>query len=116
LTAAILSIGNIQRLLTSGQANTAFEGADLIAALCVRAKGRLSVMPGGGVTEQNVAKIISLTGAREVHFSLRKSHGSGMQYRASGVYMGGLLRPEEYSVSLADPSRIRLAAQAAAKL
>ena len=73
-------------------------------------------MPGGGITEKNVAKIVRLTGAREVHFSLRKAHPSAMQYRASSVFMGGALRPDEFSASVADPARINLAAQALAKL
>ena len=109
---AIIAIGGIQRLLTSGQANTAIEGAELIASMQELARGRIIIMPGGGVTEKNVAKLVRLTGVREVHFSLRKTQASAMQYRASGVYMGGALRPDEFSVSVVDPAGVHAAAQA----
>jgi copper homeostasis protein len=59
------------RLLTSGGAATALEGADLIRELCHRSGGRIEVMAGGGVTERTAAEIVRRTGVRELHFSAR---------------------------------------------
>lgn len=58
------------RVLTSGGAATAVEGADRIRALVDQARRRISVVAGGGIREHNVRDVISLTGAAEVHARL----------------------------------------------
>lgn len=57
------------RLLTSGCKPMALEGAELIATLVARASGRVIVMPGSGVTPENVMELHRLTGATEFHGS-----------------------------------------------
>ncbi len=57
----------VKRVLTSGGAATALEGADSIARLVDQARGRIIVMAGGGVRENNVREIIARTGVSEVH-------------------------------------------------
>jgi copper homeostasis protein len=76
------------RLLTSGQAASAWEGRSLIADLSQRSEGRISVMPGGGVSPENAAEIIRATGVWEIHASARKSVASDMRFRIDGVAMG----------------------------
>ena len=66
----LLELG-VDRLLTSGCAATAMAGAELIAELVRRSGPDLTVLPGGGVTPQNAAAIVTSTGARELHFSAR---------------------------------------------
>ena len=56
------------RVLTSGGAARAIEGAGKIAALIAQAAGRISVMPGSGVTADNAA-IFTAMGASELHAS-----------------------------------------------
>lgn len=58
-----------RRILTSGQAPTALEGADLIRALRERSAGRIILLPGGGVTPENAALILRRTGCTEIHAS-----------------------------------------------
>ena len=86
----------VDRILTSGQEPTVLEGAELIASLREKAGDRVIILPGGGVTERNLAKIIELTGVAEIHIGTRQAVGSGMQFRNERVYMGGELRPPEY--------------------
>lgn len=57
----------VARVLTSGGAPTALEGADAIAALVWRAGTRLGVIAGGGVREAHVAELVRRSGVREVH-------------------------------------------------
>ena len=45
-------------------------------------------MPGCGVSSGNAGAILQATGANEIHASARKSVGSGMKFRHSGVSMG----------------------------
>jgi copper homeostasis protein len=64
------------RILTSGQAQTAPEGLTLIKELVERAGNRISIMPGSGIHEGNAKQIIDSTGAKEIHFSAKEFHQS----------------------------------------
>ena len=64
----IIGLG-CDRILTSGQAPTVEEGADRLRRMRQRAKGRIVILPGGGVTPENAAKILDFTGCTEIHAS-----------------------------------------------
>ena len=83
----IISLG-CARILTSGCRPSALEGASLLAELVEKADGRIIIMPGCGVKENNIAEIARLSGAREFHFSARESVESGMIFRNPEVAMG----------------------------
>lgn len=102
----VLALG-VERLLTSGQERSAVEGMDLIAELVTRAGDRLVVVPGGGVTERNMKKILARTGAREIHGSASGSRDSRMLFRNTRVFMGGQMGPPEYLIKQADAERVR---------
>ncbi|WP_149203552.1 copper homeostasis protein CutC [Actinotalea subterranea] len=57
----------VGRVLTSGGAPDALAGADALAALVEQADGRVAVMAGGSVRPANVARVVELTGVRDVH-------------------------------------------------
>jgi copper homeostasis protein len=57
----------VDRVLTSGGARTALEGADTIARLVELADNRIVVIAGGGIRENNVRDVIARTGVTEVH-------------------------------------------------
>jgi copper homeostasis protein len=65
----------VGRILTSGGAPTALEGAEQLRRLVDEAGGRLAIMPGGGVTESNLKELHRAVGAREYHGSLRNPTG-----------------------------------------
>ena len=96
----------VDRLLTTGQEPTILEGLELVAALARRAGGRLIVMPGG-VNERNVARVVQATGATEVHVTGTRAVESAMRHRNERIFMGGILRPAEYSREVTDPDSIR---------
>ena len=62
----LIQIG-VSRVLTSGGAPTALEGASVISALVDQARDRISIVAGGGVRDYNVREVIVRTGVREVH-------------------------------------------------
>lgn len=97
---ALVALG-IDRLLTSGQEATVWEGVDLIAELVRRADGRIMIMPGGGITDRTIGKIITATGVTEVHFGCGVAVEGPMAYRNPRVFMGGTLRPPEYTREIA---------------
>jgi copper homeostasis protein len=72
------------RVMTSGKASSALEGATVLKALVERAAGRIEVMPGGGIRASNVAEILRLTGANSVHAAPMKARG-GDSYDGAGA-------------------------------
>lgn len=60
-----------ERVLTSGAAPFAPDGVGLITEMVIRADGRIGVMPGCGLTAENVAGVLAATGAGEVHAACR---------------------------------------------
>ena len=63
------------RLLTSGQAPTALEGAAVIRRLV--GATAVKILAGSGVTSQNVGRLIALTGVGEVHGSCKTTLADG---------------------------------------
>ncbi len=92
---ALVELG-VDRVLTSGQDVSVLEGAPLIAELVKHAGDRIIVMPGGGVTDRNVARIVAATGAREIHFAALREEPSPAVHRNPYPFMGGELRQPEY--------------------
>ena len=95
----------VQRLLSSGQAQSAEAGMTLLTALVRRAAGRIIIMPGAGITAGNIRRIAETTGAREFHFSARQLVDGPMRYRKAGPSMGEMM--PEYARSYASAGRIR---------
>ena len=57
----------VSRVLTSGGAATAREGVEVLTALVLQARERVSIIAGGGIREHNVLEVIAQTGVHEVH-------------------------------------------------
>ncbi|MGE0813185.1 MAG: copper homeostasis protein CutC [Vicinamibacterales bacterium] len=66
---ALLALG-VDRVLTSGGAPTAPEGAAVLRRLVTRAGPRLVVVAGGGVRPHNVGALVRASGVTEVHARL----------------------------------------------
>ena len=60
-----------ERVLTSGGARTARQGAARLHDLVDQARGRIAVMAGGGVTAQTIPALINKTRVAEVHGSFK---------------------------------------------
>ena len=101
----LISLG-VERLLTSGQERSALEGSELINLLIRKSQHKIIIMPGGGITERNIARLRRETGGQEFHLSARKKIAGSMQYRNDRVTMGGELRLPEFDLALADANRI----------
>ena len=101
----IIALG-CDRILTSGQCGTAFEGMDMIKELVGKAGDRIIIMPGCGVNKSNIRQIALHTGAKEFHMSARSTIKSGMTYHNERVSMGGTVHIAEYERDLTDPEKI----------
>lgn len=61
-----ISLG-FERVLTSGAQPEAPQGVELIREMVQQAGDRISVMPGCGLTGDNVMQLVAYSGVREVH-------------------------------------------------
>ena len=102
---ALIDLG-VERVLTSGQEPSVVEGLALITDLVRRAAGRIIVMPGGGITARNVARVVAESGVSEVHFATLEPRDGRMEFRNPRVFMGGTLRPPEYSLDVTRPESV----------
>lgn len=94
------------RLLTSGQAAGALDGAPLIRKLIEQAEGRITIMPGGGITAANIAAIAEATGAREFHASAKTRVSSRMRHAHPGL---GEMEADAWQT---DPAEVRARVEA----
>lgn len=100
----------IDTILTSGQAATALQGAELLAGLNRQAAGRLTILAGSGVKSANLETLVRRTGLRAFHMSARRSEDSPMRFRRDGVPMG-LPLAGEYERFYTDPVEVKYARQ-----
>lgn len=75
----IISLG-FQRVLTSGQQPDAEQGIPMLRQLQQWSNGRIIILAGCGVNENNIARIARETSVTEFHFSAREALPSGMRY------------------------------------
>ncbi|MDQ1082244.1 MULTISPECIES: copper homeostasis protein CutC [Microbacterium] len=116
----------VERVLTSGGAATAEEGADVLRALHARSdNSRMPiVLAGGSVRAQNVAALIARTGVREVHLraqiasdrghlvtdesvvrdTVAAAAASALPPHPAVVADGGLIRSSRIQADTAQPS------------
>ncbi|GAB4539993.1 MAG: copper homeostasis protein CutC [Anaerolineae bacterium] len=106
----------VDRVLTSGQESSVLEGLELISDLVRLAGERIIIMPGGGITGRNFKKIVAASGAREIHFVAPATRPSPMVYRNPRCFMGGELRPPEFSLTVTDPEQVRAFVRAAQEI
>lgn len=107
----IIELG-CERILTSGGKSSAMEGSGQIARLITQAAGRITIMPGSGISESNVASLVRFTGATEVHSSARVRVPSKMAYQNDYILMG-TAAGDEYSTDVTNAGKVSNIIQAA---
>ena len=94
------------RILTSGQKNTAMEGIEAIRILVEQANGRIEIMAGSGINAYNAQMFIHAS-VNALHLTGKSSRDSEMVYRKAGIAMGGLSEVPEYEIVYSDVEKIR---------
>lgn len=92
-----ISLG-IDRILTSGLRQKAEEGIPMLKQLTERAKGRIIILAGSGINENNIEKIIRETGVKEIHLSAKERLQSVMEYRKEEIPMSNSSPISEYEL------------------
>ena len=92
----------VGRVLTSGQRDTAVEGAGLLADLVHQGGHRIIILGCGALDPNNIAGVLAATGLTEMHFAALKDVPSTMTYRNPQVGMGGTDLDREYRTTVTD--------------
>ena len=95
---AIAKALGFRRILTSGGALTAAEGAETLAAMMQAAGQDLIIMPGSGVSLETLPKLSHLP-LREIHASCASPLPSGGEARAFGFQSGTEKRTDRAKVA-----------------
>ena len=103
----------VDRVLTSGQRDTALEGLAILKDTNTRAAGRIVVMGCGALDAGNIRRVRDEAGLRELHFAALRTVPSGMAFRNPHVGMGGTEKDREYELTLTDVEAVRATIAAA---
>ena len=105
----------VDRILTSGSAQSALEGAETLSEL-VRASGeRVIIMAAGGINDQNIEAVIKQTGTREIHVGLRTPVASPMQFMNENISMG-TIKGQEYQRFMVTEESVKRLIRAAGRV
>ncbi len=103
----------VDRVLTSGQRDTAVEGITILKSAVEQAAGRIVIMGCGALDAQNISKVRDEAGLAELHFAALTTVPSGMAFRNPHVGMGGTEKDREYELTLTDKDAVRATIAAA---
>ena len=76
----------VNRVLTSGCETTALDGCSCIADLLRSARGRIEILPGGGISSTTVGELLKKTGCTQVHGTFKVMHADPAGSVCSGNY------------------------------
>ena len=97
----------IQKVLTSGGKNTAYEGIDVLEQLVALAKNDIIIMPGSGINDKNIKEIYIKTKAKEYHASCKTFEKSDMTYFNPNIQMGKNKSINEYQQISVNTTQIK---------
>jgi len=97
----------ITRVLTSGQKDTAPEGAELIAKLVKRAGKRIEILPGGGIRPYNMNDMVRRTGCSQIHMTAWAKVQDRSTHAHRDVTFGGALQPPEDLYDMTDAGLVK---------
>jgi len=81
----LIKIG-VDRILTSGQEDSAIKGIGLIDKIIKIAANRIAIMPGSGVKSVNIKDFIAI-GANEIHGSFSKNYKTQLNILKNAIAM-----------------------------
>ncbi len=96
----------IDRILTSGQCPSVRDGSKTVAEMIAYAGDRLEILPGAGITLQNVQDVIGETGTKQIHIALNQVRQDPSTNQNQSIFFGGALYPPENQFEMADREKI----------
>ena len=102
-----LADAGVHRVLSAGGASRAVDGATALAELVRQAGSRLVVMAGGGLREENVRTLVSVSGVREVHVRLTRLTYGGERPARRDLRLRRPLPEDDAAWEETDEQRVR---------
>ncbi|TRY69171.1 hypothetical protein TCAL_01373 [Tigriopus californicus] len=103
-TAKTLIDLGFHRILSSGQSPSAWEGRLLLRSLVEAVGDEIVVMPGGGISSDNLEDILVTTRCKEFHASARETVQSKMLFRNEMCSMGS--NSEEFTMKVTSMEKV----------
>lgn len=100
---SLIDLG-FHRILSSGQSASASEGRLLLRSLVETFGNKIVIMPGGGITLENLEEILVTTGCKEFHASARETIQSKMTFRNEICSMGS--NSEEFTLKVTSIDKV----------
>ena len=97
----LISLG-VTRVLTSGQQSDVFFALDTIREMIEYVDGAIEILPGAGITLQNVDKVVAATGCKQVHLARHRTLPDPSVNNNRSIYYGGALYPPEDRFDVTD--------------
>ena len=92
---ALIELG-VDRVLTSGGAPSALQGAAMLAELVEQGGTDITILGGGSINASNVAEVVRRTGVKEVHLRAAAGVKSEMTYLPANVTLARPMPPGDY--------------------
>ena len=97
----LISLG-VTRVLTSGQQSDVFFALDTIREMIEYVDGAIELLPGAGITLENVQKVVDATRCTQVHLARHKTLPDPSVNNNRSIYYGGALYPPEDRFDVTD--------------
>lgn len=98
---SLIKLG-VTRVLTSGQASDVFFALETIKEMIEYVDGAIEILPGAGITLENVQRVVQLTGCEQIHLARHKSVSDPSCNNNRSIYFGGMLFPPEDRYDVTD--------------
>lgn len=95
------------RVLTSGQAPNVLYGIETLRAMMEFADGAIEILPGGGVNQWTLKRLLAETGTAQVHFGHFVDRFDHSTEHNPSIQFGKSLSPEENRYSVTDAAYIQ---------
>ncbi len=101
----LVEIG-VDRILTSGQQPNVLLALDVIKEMVEYADGRITVMPGAGITPESVDKLVEYTGVEQIHVYFTKNYHDTSTHNQRSIFYGSALYPSEDTYPVIDSDQV----------
>ena len=97
----LIGVG-ITRVLTSGQRSNVFFALETIREMIAFAGDAIEILPGAGITLENVSRVVTATGCTQVHLAHHRTLTDTSVANNREIYYGGCLYPPEDRIEITD--------------
>jgi len=92
----------VTRVLTSGQQSNVFFALETIREMISFAGSAIEILPGAGITLENVDRVVAETGCAQVHLARHRVMTDSSVANNREIYYGGCLYPPEDRIEITD--------------